>query len=164
MPSWKVVVGVTLILAFIGFCLFLYFTRDDEKPSSPSPTPVTTSSVPNAAPGSWKKLGDGACRTSKNEYSKIMYSHNPPYFVSKLSDCKTACESNTSLSVTTGICTGISFFKLNQTDSDPIGQCAQVARSPWVSPNVNIGKEECWYYGMDKPNGTAQYIITPDRK
>jgi hypothetical protein len=154
-----------LILAFMGFLLYLYLT--DEPATGASPANANADGTPQTAPGvqasSWKKLGNGACRTSDNEYSTVMYSHRPPNFVSTLNNCKTACESNAAQSVKTEICTGISFFKLDQSNTNPVGKCSQVARSPWLSPNVNTDTEECWYYGKGEPNGAAQLRITADR-
>ena len=153
-----------VIAAFVGLVLYLYFTDMLVPAEAPAEAPGTSSSAPQTTPGvGWKKLGDGACRTEANEYSTVMYSHNPKHFVSTLEGCKTACESNAAQSVKTEICTGISFFKLDQATTNPVGKCAQVARSPWVSPNVNTDTEECWYYGSGQPNGVAQSRITADR-
>jgi len=118
---------------------------------------TTTEPIEKVTPGpaSWSKLGNGSCVNEENEYNEEMYSHDPPYFITTLENCKKACESNASNIVTTGICTGINF--------GGIGQCSQVARAPWVSPNKNLSTDECWYFGGYKPNGLAQLKITPDR-
>ena len=118
---------------------------------------ITTKSTEKTTPGpvKWTKLGKGSCVTEGNERSEEMYSHDPPYFITTLENCKTACESNASNTVTTEMCTGINFSE--------IGQCFQLARAPWVSPNKNVDMDECWYYGGYKPNGLAQLKITPDR-
>jgi hypothetical protein len=151
-----VIIVVIMIIAIIIIGLLYYFnviklpeTTESSSPSSPSPSPSP----------SWTKLGNGSCVTQGNEYAKVMYSHNPPYFVTTLDNCKTACESNAAESVKTEICTGINFYNFGKDDT---GQCSQMARSPWVSPLKNIDTHECFYYGSDKPNGTAELKITPD--
>ena len=120
---------------------------------------ITTKTEPTEkttpGPATWSKIGNGSCVNEGNEYNKEMYSHDPPYFITSFENCKKACESNASNTVMTEICTGINF--------GGIGQCSQLARSPWVSPNKNVDTDECWYYGGDKPNGLAQLKITPDR-
>jgi hypothetical protein len=155
MGTAVVIITVVFIIAIIIISLLYYFNviklpeTIESSSSSPSPSPSP----------SWTKLGDGSCVTQANEYTKVMYSHNPPYFVTTLDNCKTACESNAVESVTTEICTGIDFYKLGK---DDMGQCSQLARSPWVSPLKNIDTHECWYYGSDSPNGIAELKITPD--
>lgn len=120
------------------------------------------SSSPTASPpSSWSKLGDGACRNQNNEKENIMYAQKPPYFDTNLENCKEACESNANPTQSgSNFCTGISFFELDQNEEDPVGHCYQLSKSPWVSPNVNIESEQCWYYGNGSPNGTAKYVVT----
>jgi hypothetical protein len=164
---------VIIILIVIGVPLYFLFRKKPDTGSiggsstsfsdaADSSYLYQNSSSPTAVPpSSWTKLGDAACRNQNNEKTTKMYAQKPPYFNTTLEKCKEACTSNANPSRSgSNFCTGISFFELDQDEEDPIGNCNQLSESPWVSPNVNIGSEQCWYYGKGSPNGTAKYIVT----
>lgn len=154
---------VIIVLIVIGIPIyFLIIKKPDPVLIDGTSTPSSESSSPTVAPPtSWSKVGDGACRNQNNEKDYRMYAQKPPYFNTRLENCKKACESNANpMQSGSNFCTGISFFELDQNEEDPVGNCYQLSQSPWVSPNVNIDSEQCWYYGKGSPNGTAKYIVT----
>lgn len=96
-------------------------------------TAAAPASDTNTDSSAFTLLSNTACRDKNGNFTALMYAQNPPAYSDTLSNCQTACESNT-------FCVGLDFFPQGLPG---FGQCSLLSDKPYAS-TMNKDNEFCY--------------------